>query len=171
MKRIYAFTLKTDEEYTKEVNSNLKLIAYMLYETIRNFWDGGRSPLSMSKNVKYNMLLDKDDEYQYRFYSDVHDVGKTYYEPFLLSDYTFCFTVYDDVIDEDLIRYLLKNVLGLTRTDYEFDITSIDYFSEHEDDERYREKAIKEICNTLDIEYEKENNLIRKLLGCFSKKR
>lgn len=170
MKRIYAFTLKTDgPTYDEKFSGDLRLIAYMLYETIYGSRDGDLNFLNVNKNIRYNMLNEKYDGYSYRFNSDLDDDGITYYEPFIVGEDTFCFTVFDDLINEEAIRYFLKNALSLVRLDYEIDIISVSYYSRNKDDERCREKAIKYIHDTLGIEYVKRNSLVRRLLNRFGK--
>lgn len=170
MKRIYAFTLKTEDPYALKFNEDLRLIAYMLYETIYGSRDGDLNPLNINKNIQYNMLNEKCDGYSYRFNSDLYDDGITYYEPFIVGEDTFCFTVFDELINEEAIRYFLKNALSLVSLDYEIDFISVGYYSKSKDDERDREKAIKNIYDALGVEYVKKNSLVRRLLNRFVKK-
>ena len=95
--------------------------------------------------------------------SDLCDNGTVYYEPFLVGERTFCFTVLDEKSDIDTIKYLLGNVLKLVRVNYDIEINSILYESKGISDERNREVAIKQIHNMLGVDYVNKHSLIRRL--------
>lgn len=163
MKRIYAFTLKKDSD-DERFSDDIRLLAYLLYETVYNYREDDKIPLNVNKNIQYNRLNESCGGYSYRFSSDLYEDKDIYYEPFMIGEKTFCFTIVNDLIDEDTIRYLLKNEMRIARLDYEIEITSFEYDSRNIEDEKNREKAIKSIYNKLEIEYVKKGVLIRKLL-------
>ena len=138
MKRIYAFTLDSEDYPSDRFRSNLRLIAFLMYDLIYNYDGENCTPLIINKNIKNNEICPgrSDSEYCLRYNEDNDKYIN--YEPFLVGNRSFALTIDDEVMNETTIRDLMEQVLRLTMLDYRYTIKSIGYFSKDRDDERNR---------------------------------
>jgi len=181
MKRIYAFTLDGEDCVSSKFRSNLRLIAYLMYDSIYNY-DGSDDykALIINKNIIYNEIIEgtggcrfanygesADDYTKYEYYlsSDVYDDGYINYEPFLIGDRTFAITVDDRYISEDALRELLEDNLNITKLEYSYKITSIGYLSSDINDEKNRKKAIRLLFSNLGCQPVKKKLFAKKKNG------
>ena len=125
MKKIYTFTLD-DEVPSDELFNDVKVIAHLLYEELKNEEYDTKILVSIDKH-KENVLYETKvmNDYQYKFLSEIENDSKTLYEPFLINHIGFGITIYDGSISEPLLNYLFKNVLKTIRKPYNFSIFSI----------------------------------------------
>lgn len=152
MKKIYSFTLDSDEypSVRRNIYSDLRLIAYMLYSEIYNYYGENDSPLDINPLIKYNNLNEvKDLFFAYKFDSDKYDDGYTYYEPFIVGERTFCFTIIDDNFDDKIIKEILHYVMKILKVKYNVTINTYEYNAKDINDEKNREEAMRRIFNDL----------------------
>lgn len=169
MKKIYTFSVEGDDPYSGLFRSNLRLLAYMLYESIYLFNDEYTNPLNISKNIVYNHIHEDDRDMGYYFDSDIHNMKMIDYEPFIIGNNVFGFTVNDELISEEEIKELVNYVLRLTKLSYIIDIHSFGYISSNSEDESHRERAFKEIFNYFHCKSTRKSSLVRSL-SKFTKK-
>ena len=115
MKKIYTVTLSEDGEPSNSMASDMRIVGYFLcsnldaYETVKG------KPIMYSDGIKPNDLLEININggTYYHFTSDIPTIdNKLLYEPFIISDNSFGFTVIDDEsINYDIIVSEVKKVL------------------------------------------------------------
>ena len=166
MKRIYAFTLDSEDYPSEKFGHNLRLIAYLLYDAIYNYDDENTIALVINKNIKSNNIHDGYRDGEYYLDSDCCKSQSVYYEPFLLGKSSFALTVDDELMNEEVICELMKQVLFevylLSGVNYNYKIRTISYFSKKKDDESNRKKAICQLHNEIERTFVNEKVLVRK---------
>lgn len=157
MKRIYVFTLETDNmEYNYK--NNLRLLAYMLYESIYNYYGDGKIPLNLSDGIVCNKLNETMVNKEYKFDSEIcGEENNYYYEPFLVGDNSFAFTIVDDSFDINIIKQLLNQNLSLLKMDNKVNINVVTYYSVDEMDESYRRTAVEMVFEQHGVKLKKAN--------------
>ena len=151
MKKIYTFTLD-DEVPSDELFNDVKVIAHLLYEELKNEEYDTKILVSIDKH-KENVLYETKvmNDYQYKFLSEIENDSKTLYEPFLINHIGFGITIYDGSISEPLLNYLFKNVLKTIRKPYNFSIFSITHNASPKEELMIRKSIEKEHLSTLGI--------------------
>lgn len=134
MKRIYTVTLEDDDiPLSHNISSDIREIAYWLYEDLGKFdeqilcidIDQDRSKEGLIRNELYD--VPSKEGYIYKFDSDLKDIDDRLYEPFILGEKTFGFTVYDNTISSSELSIILDSILKLVKMDYKYTIDSIVY--------------------------------------------
>lgn len=162
MKRIYAFTLDGDESASEKFGSDLRLMAYLMYDFIYNYDGENSTALIINKNIVYNCIREKLCSNEYYLDSDMYDDGYINYEPFLIGKRSFALTIDDEIMSEDVIRELIQYTLRIAKLNYNFKITSMTYSSVNKDDERNRRKTINSLIASLGCEPVKKHIFSRK---------
>jgi len=154
MKRIYTITFEDGEYPSNNVESNIKVLMYLLYKEIENL-EYESDEILYKKGLMYNELfeIEQGKQYEYRFDSEKNICNFSMYEPFMIDKFSFGFTINDDLIDSGTVQLLLENLQKMLRTNYKF---TIDNRYVYEKD-RERMKILKKIQNKEEI-LEKENN-------------
>lgn len=158
MKKIYTFTISQRGE---KVAGDIRTLAYMLYGELYNYYGDDTIPLNINKYIVCNNLYDDG-----RMDSDNYDDGFINYEPFLLGDNSFGFTVLDEMISDEVIKELLDYVQTLLRFNYRIDIDSNTYVSNGRDDESERPKAINFLEKKLGLNPSRKIGFFRRFLPC-----
>ena len=149
MKRIYAFTLDNDDYPSKKFGFDLRLLAYLLYDTIYNYDGENSTALVINKNIKVNRIHEGFGRDEYFFDYDEFDERNYNYEPFLLGNSTFAITIDDTIMSEETLRGLFDYTLRLTGLKYRYKVDSKYYYSSSKDDERNRKKTINELIDII----------------------
>ena len=175
MKKIYAFTLEGDDYPSSKFDSNLRLFAHMLYEAVYNYDDVDNNPLNINCNIIYNNIHYMYGGSNYCFDSDINKTANKFvnYEPFIIGNKSFGFTVNDEYIDLNTICDLMKEVLLLINVDYKYKVDTINYDSKNLEDESNRKRAINQLYNIIEKVNNRGNNLVKKRefnLGSFRRK-
>lgn len=148
MKKIYTFTLDDSEVLTGGKDTIVKVIAYIVYEKIRQIDYESLSPILVSnKTLKINELLEKyrDGQFVYSLLSEKDDNNSLMYQPVLIDENTFGITINDGTIDDGEIEVVLEESLKFMGWKYKFNIDSILYEAKNQEDESNRKNAIKKI--------------------------
>lgn len=170
MKKIYTFTVEGEDQSSDVFRSNLRLLAYLLYESLYKYDEEPYRPLIINKNIVYNGIHDENIfDRGYYFDSDIHNMKMIDYEPFIIGNNVFGFTVNDELISEEEIKELVDYVLRLTKLSYRISVNSFGYISRGLDDERNRDKAFKEIFNYFHCKSTRKSSFVRSL-SKFTKK-
>lgn len=166
MKKIYAFTLEGDDYPSSKFDSNLRLFAHMLYEAVYNYDDVDNNPLNINCNIIYNNIHYMYGGSNYCFDSDINKTANKFvnYEPFIVGDKTFCFTIKEDLLSKEVIIELVDYINRLLKFNYVVTINEFDYIAKNKEDERYRHKAIKNIFQQLDSQINNKCNFVRRLI-------
>ena len=162
MKRIYAFTLDNDDYPSKKFGFDLRLLAYLLYDTVYNYDGDNYTALVINKNIMPNRIHDGFYPNEYYFDYDEYDDRNFNYEPFLLGNSSFALTIDDAIMSEETLRKLFDYVLRLTGLNYKYKVDSKNYFSNNKDDERNRKKTINSLIDTIGCGYPKRGIFTRK---------
>lgn len=108
MKRIYVVSLDDEVPLTPKVRNNIKILCSIVYDEIRGIeYDTGMKILHSGNNIKYNELREREEKGNYiqHFINNTPETGE--YEPFMVSDRAFAFTINNDLISvkdlEDII--------------------------------------------------------------------
>lgn len=173
MKRIYAFTLDSDDYPSDRFRYNLRLIAFLLYDLIYNYDGEGFTPLVLNKSIGFNNIYNEYGNNRYRLEYNDYNLKYVNYEPFLIGNRSFGLTVNDEYIDMDTINNLMKEVLLLVNVSYKYCVKTISYSSRDLEDESNRKKAINQLYNIIEKVNDEKSKLIRKRefnLGVFRRK-
>lgn len=173
MKKIYSFTFSSDEypSSSRKFAEDLRLIAHMVYTEIYNYYDENQLVLDINKDIEYNNLNDDYNGCKYMLDSDIYDDGYIYYEPFIVSNNTFCLTISDMSFGEENIVQVIDYVLKLLKLNYKVTIDSISYVSKNKDDEKYRDGAIKAIFNKMGCICNRKNRFIYSIMNNIGNKK
>ena len=160
MKKIYTFALDDEIPLSDDVKSNIKLIAYVLYEELHDMdYESSMPILVYNDKLIVNDLYEKKNSYGYvyNFKSEQINYDKRLFNPMMINDYTFGITVNDGTIYEEKLLELLNKIMIMLKVEYNFVINSELYFSENINDETNR-FSVSKIFNQDDIS---KNKLIK----------
>ena len=149
MKKICTFTLEGEIYPSKEYGDKLRLFAYMLYDLVYNYYGDGIIPLNINKNIVYNNLHIGIMNSGYFFDSDVFDNGIINYEPFLIGTHSFGLTIFDDLISEEILMDLVKQVSYMLKIKGRVTFKTVEYCSKNTEDEKNRRKAMNIVFTNL----------------------
>ena len=165
MKTIYIFTLKGIDEDVECFNNNLRVLAYMLYTSIYNYYGDNKFPLDINENIEYNELNEDCQSHVFQFDSEIYDDSEYVdYDPFLIGDNSFGITISDETFDVEIIKSLLEQNMRLLGFNYKVDMDLFKYEAKDQSDERNRQIAIKTIFNKLGCKQKRGN-----IFGMFNK--
>lgn len=125
MREIYVISLDDEIPLTDNVGSNIREIAYLLFDEFNKY---DREILSLDNdylinNELYESYSSTSDKYIYRFTSDKSSIDYRMYEPFIIDDTSFGFTTYKDSTTEEEVRYILSSVSNTLNFNYNFNIS------------------------------------------------
>ncbi len=164
MKKIYSFTLDDEVPLSGNTPSDIREIAFWLYEELCKYSipivcvdeEKTVDEYGLIKNDLYDIKI--GDKYVYKFTSDDSKIDSRMYEPFLLHDKGFAFTVNEGSITDDDIAMSLNYVLSLLRLNYKFNINSVTY---DESNIKNRFIAIRELLNVKSKEQVKTKKRVK----------
>lgn len=166
MKKIYAFTLDSDEYPSIRFRHNLRLIAFLLYDSIYNYDGEGFTALVINDNIRRNGIYTGHSDND--FYLEYNEYNEKYinYEPFLIGNKSFALTIDDEIMDENVVLGLMNNVLlqvsWLTKHEYKYTFNTVGYISKNKNDESNRKKAVHQLVNCVENKPIKNNVPVRK---------
>lgn len=154
MKRIYTITLEDGEYPSNDVERNMKFLATLLYEEVMNL-EYGFGSILYRNNLIYNELFESGSKgsINYYFKSEKNSDGYEMYEPFVLNNTSFGFTVYDGKIDSGMVQVLLEHIQKIMNISYKFKIDDTLVF----DKDKERIRLLKEFKKKK-VNIEKKNN-------------
>lgn len=132
MKKIYTITLDDEIPLSDNIISDVKEIAYCLFEEIDKY----DRPILVIDDKKNNLIKNEllesfnGTKYNYRFQSENSKIEKYLYEPFLINDKSFGFTVYDGSITDEEVLSFLNTIQTMLNFNYKFNIDSVYYDDE-----------------------------------------
>ena len=122
---MYNISLSDVSNLTDVTLDKVKLVAYLLYDALIDYEDDSRKNILYRENVVSNELYDKhvNGFSRYEFEHTDYDTGK--YEPFMINDTSFGFTVYENTVDIKEISLLIDEIKKMVRFDGDFTINAI----------------------------------------------
>lgn len=150
MRTVYVFSLTDSVSQSMELLNKIKALAYLMYDEIKTF-DIDNNILCHD-NIIYNELLESnhDKKYYYRFKYDNYESGK--YEPFMIDDISFGFTVNSDKISYNEIMAIFNHIKMITMFEYDVSVSSYDYMEDRKNINRLN--VLKNIIsNRKEIQY------------------
>lgn len=123
---IYEVSLDCKERINREFLDKVKLLAYLAYGEILDYEGELERNILYKENIVFNELYDgfRDRINKYEFEHNNYDAG--IYEPFMIDDTTFGFTIYEgSITDKDMMMLLIevKKIIGM---DCDIHMTKID---------------------------------------------
>ena len=177
MKKIYTFTIDSDDCLSGRFKDDIRIIASLVYEEIYNYIGDDINPLDVNKNIVYNdicyrcgRVFDSYNGSYYMLISDKYDDGYINYEPFLVGKKTFGITVVDDSFDITIMNSIVQYVLSLLKLNYKIIIEEFSYEAKDINDERFRDDAMNKIYDKFTCGFGKRNKVRRILKNTFSKR-
>ena len=165
MKEMYAISLDDDIPLEKQDINNVKIICYLLFDEIKDLnpdvviYDELYIDRAGNKaEIAENELLDdyyEDGNCYYHFLSEEDNNDYRKYNPFIINDNVFGFTVNDGIVNDKIICQIINDIQKLLKTNYHFSLKSYYY---HTNDERYN--IIEDIRKN-----QNETNLKKKMLS------
>ena len=138
MKKIYIVSLEDDVPLSEAVIDKVKVMAYLVYDEIRGLEYGSYSKILDTDNILYNELLERKvgNEYVHRFMYNDSEIGK--YEPFMIDNASFGFTVIDGKLNENELKMIIDRSKFVAGINSRFNIDSITY----EDDKKNKNRLV-----------------------------
>ena len=160
MKKIYILTLDDDIPLTFDVSNNLREIAYLLYSELDNYYKEVLYNVEKDRRLILNELHDINNgsKYVYRFISENNTLDYRMYEPFIINNNAFGFTVNSESITDEELQNVLNYVLNITNLNYHFKISSTFY---NENNLNNRFNAINKLLNREEYNIENENKYVK----------
>lgn len=171
-KRIYAFTIDDDEYSSEDISNNVKAIASLMHEEIKNIDCDNPNPILVhSKKLFYNQLYESCtlDGYVYSFESEKGNRDYTLYEPLMINNRTFGITINDNSVSMYDLVLMLDKILKELGLCYQFSVVDKSYLCANNDDESKRILAIREINKSLGYKINSGNNQPKKLVRVIPK--
>ena len=130
MKRIYVVSLDDEVPLSQELIDSMKVLGFLVYEEIMGMEDSGIKNILHHDNIKYNELLEKkeNNRYTHRFTNNTPETGV--YEPFMVNDRAFAFTINDGKLSVQDIENIIDRVKIYVD---EYDKVNIDSVTYQED--------------------------------------
>ena len=150
MKRIYVVSIDDEVPLSDKLADGIKVLAFLLYDEIRGY-EYEDCQILCHDDIIYNELLEKkenDNKYIHRFTHN--DVESGMYEPFMINDRSFAFTVIDGTISDAEIKGIIDRLRLFSKVNCSLNIHSVTY---EDDKKKNRLLAIKKIL----LDSEKKN--------------
>lgn len=122
---IYKISLNDNIVVTPEIRDKIKLMAYLTYGNLVDYESEIGRNILFKDNIVFNELYDGFRERINRFEFEHIDYESGKYEPFMIGDTTFGFTVYDNSITEEELIILINEIRGIIQIDCNYDIEKI----------------------------------------------
>ena len=146
MKRIHVVSLDEEEPLSEELIDKTRVLCYLVYEEIMCLEYDSDVKILCHDNIKYNELLERQEKmtYRHRFINNTPETVE--YEPFMINNTTFAFTVNDGTISKEDILNIINKVRIYVHTKCGVNINSLVY--EEDSKNKNRLIAIKKVlCN------------------------
>lgn len=108
MKKIYTFSVEDDISKSMDLQNQVKVFCYFMYDELSNLECEKNKNILLHDNIIFNELLENfyNNKYYYHF---KYENSSGTYEPFMVNNITFGFTVdSDNVTDSEIVSVLCK---------------------------------------------------------------
>lgn len=158
MKKIYVVSLDDGIPLSDKLKDEIKVLAYLVYDEINGYECDDGSRILYRDGIIYNELLEKNINGVYVHRFEYNDIESGIYEPFMINDRSFAFTVNDGTINDDEINNIIYRVRLFSKITYKFNINSFAY---EEDKKKNRLLAIKKIILDSQKKNEKKEDNVK----------
>ena len=104
------------------IRDKIKLMAYLIYSELIDYENEMNKNVLFKDNIVFNELYDGIKEH-YEFEHEDYQTGN--YEPFMIDEDSFGFTIYDGSISNEDLNIIIDEVKKMIQFNYEFDIYGI----------------------------------------------
>lgn len=114
---IYNISIDKDLVINPEIRDKIKLLAYLVYSELLDYEEENNKSVLYKDNIVFNELYDgfRDRINKYEFEHEDYYTG--YYEPFMINDNSFGFTIYENVISDKELMLLINDVKNIIQLD------------------------------------------------------
>ena len=136
MRTIYTFSLGDEVSQSMELLNKFKAFGYLLYDELMTYEMEEENQILCHDDIVYNELLESqhDGKYYYRFKYDNYASGM--YEPFMIDDISFGFTVNSSESSDEKVMEAFKQIKRITNFNYDIDVNSFEYIPDEENNNR-----------------------------------
>ena len=162
MKTIYTISVDDDVRQSIDVIEHLKLLCYFIYDGLRVARYESDDTIVCQDGIIPNQLLEStiNGKYYYRFKYDDYLSGM--YDPFMITDTSFGFTINTGSISYGELMEVINNSKRMINFEYNIKIESYDYM---EDDKNInRLNVLKTILSNRENKDINESDDYKKLL-------
>ena len=155
VKKIYTVSLDDDIPLSDKVLNEIKMLCFLIYDEFKIVYFGGdKEILCDEEGLIYNELLEaySDHEFHYRFKYNDYSSGK--YEPFMIDDTSFGFTVNSESITVEEVSKMIDHYKKILDIDYKFTLSSYEYLDNSKKD---RLITLKKILSDINSKKQKED--------------
>lgn len=162
MKTIYTISVDEDVPQSIDLIEHMKVLCYFIYDELRNMKYDSHESIICTDNLISNQLLESyvDNKYYYRF--KYNDYSKGIYDPFMITDLSFGFTVNSDMINSVELDKVINKVKNLINFNYDIVIKSYSYMEDK--DNKNRLNVLKSILMDEKVKEEENINSYKRVL-------
>ena len=138
MKKIYTISLDDEIPLSDELLNEIKMLCFLVYDSIKILEYDEIEPILNYDGIIYNELLESYSNgcFHYRFTYDNYESGK--YEPFMIDNKSFGFTVNDSKLDDEELVKILDENKKMLNMKYNFKVNAYVY----KDDKKHKNRLI-----------------------------
>lgn len=151
MKKIYIVSVDDDVPLSVVELNKIKLTCDYLYDEIIGLGYDKFKHILCTDGVVPNRLLENVNDGSFRF--QYNDITSGKYDPFMIDDTSFGFTVNDGVVTDEEVEELLRSASFSAGFRRKFNISSVTYEDDHDRHNKNRLHALKKVL--LDREHQK----------------
>lgn len=118
---ICRFYLRNDIEMSPIIRDKIKLMAYLIYSELIDYENEMNKNVLFKDNIVFNELDVKNRQYEFEHI----DYKTGNYEPFMIDDNGFGFTIYDGSISNEDLNIIIDEVKKMIQLNFEFDIYGV----------------------------------------------
>ena len=122
---IYNISINKDLVNNPEIRDKIKLLAYLVYSEILDYEEESNKRVLYKENIVFNELYDGFRDRINKFEFEHEDYYTGYYEPFMIDDNTFGFTIYDNAISDKELLLLVNEVKNIIQLDCDINLEKI----------------------------------------------
>ncbi len=136
MKTIYTFSLDEDIPESIDLIERIKVLCYFIYDDLRVRGYDSPNSIICTEGIIPNQLMETtiSGKYYYRF--KYENYGPSPYDPFMITDTSFAFTINSDTISYDELVSVVNNAKQMINFNYNITIKSYSYLEDNANNNR-----------------------------------
>ena len=138
MEKIYTISLDGDIPLSDNLLNEIKLLCFLVYDSIKNLEYDNIDPILCNDGVIYNELIDSRVGNQYDYHFTYNDFESGKYEPFMIDNTSFGFTINGDMLTDDKLLEIIGDCKKILRINYNFKV----YKYKYDDDKKHKNRLI-----------------------------
>ena len=156
MKTIYTIALDDDIPLSEEILNKLKMVYFLVYDTIRILEYGNEQPILCKDGIIYNELLESRSGYSFNYHFKYDDYNSGKYDPFMIDKTSFGFTINGDMLTEEKVRSIIEECKNMIGINYQFRLASYSY--EVDKNNKNRLLTLKKVLSDRNDKKQSEND-------------